>query len=212
MINSTPKGSSPSATTQQTVVSLLQQSINSGRAAVTISPLTAANWENLSSIYRSIIGVGQNADQFAIASMNQAVILDPFNPRLRIALGGIYYQLSAFDQAQNQFQQSVNMKPDFANAYYNLGHAYESKNDFANALQSYQAVAQLIANDKVSLEKINAEIKALQTKAGSAPTQTKVPPVTSADTSQPPLEINQPSQQLPPRKVIKLIKKILYKL
>lgn len=199
LINSTPQGSSPSANTQQTVISLLQQSINSGRAAVTLAPMTATNWENLSSVYRSLIGVGQNAEQFAIASMNQAVILSPLDPRLRIALGGIYYQLGAFDQAQNQFQLAVNMKPDFANAYYNLGHTFESKKEYQNALKQYQIVRNLVANDKAGLEKIEGEIKALQENVGTQQTQNSQLPSPASSGEQQSLELNQPSQQFPPR-------------
>ena len=191
------EGASPSAQQQQTILALLQQSINSARAAATLSPMTPANWENLSQVYRSLIGVGQNAEQFAVASLQQAIRLYPYNPRLYIALGGIFYQLEAYDQAINQFQIAVSLKRDFANAYYNLGHAYEAKQDYQNALASYQVVRQLVANDENSVKQIDEEIAALQSQAQ---TQTTTP----ADDVQPsdnqdPLEVNQPAQQFPQR-------------
>jgi Tfp pilus assembly protein PilF len=196
LISNTPQGSSPSAQVQQTVIQLLQQSINSSRASVTLAPLTESNWENLGSVYRSLIGVGQNAEQFALASMNQAIALDPYNPRLRITMGGIFYQLGAYDQAQQQFQIAANMKPDYANAYYNLGHAYEAKNDFTNALAAYQAVQQLTVNDKASADQIGKEIKALQDKAQ---TQAKAPANLQPAENQEPIQVDQPTTQLPAR-------------
>jgi len=197
--SSVPPGSSPSAQTQQTVVTLLQQSINSGRNAITLSPGLAINWENLSQIYRSLIGISENADQFAISSLEQAIAIDPTNPQLYIQLGGIYYQLNQFDAAQNQFQVAINLKPDLANAYYNLGHALEAKNDLQKALSAYQAVEQLTKNDKASNDKIKEEIKILQTRIGNinAESSVKTPETTSTD--QPPLEINSPSTEINPK-------------
>src|SRR6185436_12741599 len=84
---SVPAGSTPSQQVQQNIVALLQQSINSGRNAVTLAPLNSINWQNLSVIYRSLINVGQNADQFSLASVNQAIALDPYNPQLYIQAG-----------------------------------------------------------------------------------------------------------------------------
>ena len=115
-----PQGASPSAETQQTILTLIQQSINSGRSAVTLSPLTSMNWNNLSSIYRSLIGFGENADQFSVLTNQQAIALDPNNPQQYINLGGIYYQLGQWEEAQRNFQVAINLKPDYSNAYYNL--------------------------------------------------------------------------------------------
>ncbi len=190
------QGASPSAQQQQTILLLLQQSINSARAAATLSPMTPANWENLSQVYRSLIGVGQNSEQFAVASLQQAIRLYPYNPRLYIALGGIFYQLGAYDQAINQFQIAASLKNDYANAYYNLGHAYEAKEDFQNALINYQIVRQLVANDQQSVEQIDQEIQALQ---GKAQTQANVPEDVEPSDNQDPLEVNEPAQQFPPQ-------------
>lgn len=193
-----PKNTSPSAQVQNTILQLTQQSINAGRQAVTVSPLTAINWDNLASIYRSLIGFGQNADQFAILSNQQAIALDQNNPQQYINLGGIYYQLGQWDNAIRQFALATQVKPDFANAYYNLGHAYESKGDNENALAAYNAVRQLVAqtNDKDSLKKITDEINTLQKKGTQ--TQTTQTPA-GAGTNQPPIGINAPETKLPER-------------
>lgn len=188
---------SPSAQTAQNIITLLQQSINSARNAITLSPLTSLNWQNLGQIYRSLINVGQNAESFAVASMNQAIALDPYNPQLYIQLGGIYYQLKQWDEAQNRFQIAINLKRDFANAYYNLGHVFESKGDLQNALSSYQIVRQLSAGNKDNLAKIEGEIKVLEAKIGETAKQAQgVQP----ETNQIPLSISGPSVQLPEQK------------
>ncbi len=183
-----PQGSSPSAQTQQTIYQLIQQSINSGRNATTLSPQNALNWQNLSSIYRSLIGFGQNADQFAIFANQQSVALDPNNPQGYINYGGIFYQLGQWDNAIRQFQIAISLKQDFANAYYNLGHGLEQKGDLQSALAQYQTVRSLVAQDKNSLDVINKEIEALQQKISSTPV------AQGADAN---LGISQPQAQLP---------------
>jgi len=191
------QGRTPSQDVQQNIIALLQQSINSARQAVTLAPLSSVNWQNLGQIYRNLIGVGQNADQFAIASYNQATTLNPSNPGLRIELGGIYYQLKQWDLAQNQFNIAQQLKNDYPNAYYNLGHVFEEKGDLQNALTQYKLVAQLVANDKPNLDKINAEINALQDKIGkeqAANAQTKEP-----TTDNTPLGVNKPQNEFPPK-------------
>ena len=190
LASSIPKGSSPSAQTQQTISTLIQRSINSGRTATTISPITVNNWQNLSAIYRSLIGFGQNADTFAILAAQQAVALDPNNPQEYITLGGIFYQLSQWDNAIRQFQTAITLKPDFPNGYYNLGHAFEQKGDLAGALTQYQTVKNLVAKDKPNLDKITAEINALQGKISQE---------TTSQAGQSNLGVSQPPVQLPPQ-------------
>ncbi len=196
-----PKGKAPSSDVQNQIIQLIQQSINAGRAAVTVSPQTAINWNNLSAIYRSLIGFGQNADRFSIITNQQALALDPNNPQQFITLGGIYYQLGLWDDAQRQFSSAIQLKPDYANAYYNLGHAFEAKNDLNNALIAYQQVKALVGTDQASQKKISDEIDVLQKKISSGE---KTQANAGEQTTQPssanqPLEVSKPEAQLPER-------------
>jgi tetratricopeptide (TPR) repeat protein len=190
---SIPQGQQPSQQTTQTIYTLVQQSINSARQATTLSPENSLNWQNLSSIYRALIGFGQNADSFAVLAQDQARKLDPTTPGEYIALGGIYYQLRVWDKAQDQFQQAINLKPDFPNAYYNLGHVLQEKGDLQGALTQYQSVKQLVGGDPVNLAKINQEIEAVQAQLGQQASQ-QAP---AQQTTQNPLTIPTPSVALP---------------
>jgi len=191
------KGGQLSQQVQQNILTLIQQSINSGRSATTIAPLTAFNWNSLSSIYRSLIGFGENADKFTVLTSQQAIALDPNNPQQYIDLGGIYYQLGNYDDAIRQFQFAITLKQDYANAYYNLGHALEMKGNNEQAMQAYLAVRQLIANDKNNLAKVDADINALKAKTGQQ--ESKTAAVTPGG-QQEPISVNKPTTQLPERK------------
>lgn len=203
---SQPKNSQPNTQVQQNILTLIQQSINAGRTAVTISPNTALNWNNLSQIYRSLIGFGQNADSFSIVTNQQAIALDPNNPQQYINLGGIYYQLSQWDKAQEQFTRAIQLKQDYANAYYNLGHVFESKNDLTDAMQAYGYVQQLVANDPTSKNKIDGEVKAIKDKiasqsktANNQQAAVPTPPAENTAASQQPIGVNNSATQLPER-------------
>jgi tetratricopeptide (TPR) repeat protein len=162
LASSVPKGASPSAQTQQTIYTLVQQSITAGRQATTLSSQNPLDWQNLATIYRSLIGFGQNADQFSIAAEQQAIQLDPTNPQGYITLGGIYYQLGTWDKALAQFQQAASLKPDFPNAYYNIAHTLIQQGDLKGGLTQLETVKTLEANDPTNLAKVNDEIKQLQ--------------------------------------------------
>ncbi len=199
--SSQPAGASPSAQTQQTILTLIQQSINAGRNATSIAPLTSLNWQNLSSVYRSLIGFGKGAADFAIAAQTQAIALDQNNPQQYVTLGGIYYQLGQWDNAQREFQIAITKKSDFANAYYNFGHTLESKGDLPNALVYYRAVKTLVAKEPESLNKIDGEIKTLEEKIGAAAGEKGLEGAQglTPTQNQPPLGINTPENQLPER-------------
>lgn len=190
---STPKGASVSAQTQQTIYTLIQQSINSARLATTLSPQTSANWQNLSGVYRSLIGFGKNADQFAILAQQQAVALDPNNPQQYLNLGGLYYQLNLWDKAEEQFKMAINLKKDFANAYYNLAHTLQQKGDYKGALEQLEIVKSLVKNDPTNLKRVEAEIEALKSGLNTATDtqQPTLPPQT------PPVAIPAPSTPKP---------------
>lgn len=192
-----PKDKAPNALDQQQITTLIQQSINSARLATSLAPQTYLNWQNLSSVYRSLIGFGQNAEDFAIRTAQQSIALDANNPQQYISLGGIYYQLQQWDNAQNQFQIAVVLKPDFANAHYNLGHALEQKGDLQNALVQYQLVKGLVANEKNSLDQITNEINALEDKIAT----NQIVQNTSQDvvSDNKPLNIDTPPAKLPAR-------------
>ena len=206
LASSVPKGTTPSQQTTQTVYSLVQQSINAGRQATTLSPNNTLDWQNLAAIYRALIGFGQNADSFSILAQQQAVTLDPSNPQEYITLGGIYFQLQNWSKAQEEFQLAINLKSDFPNAYYNLGHVLEQTGDLKGALAQFETVRTLVANNPTNVAQINQEINALnaqinQQSAQTTQTQTANPQALTTPSAQtlpkqnPPVKIPAPQSQ-----------------
>lgn len=151
-----------------TVTQLIQQSIQEAKNAVALNPAKVSNVENLATIYRNLLNLAQGADQWTVASYRQAITLDPVNPNLRIAMGGVLYSLKSYDDAITFFQQAADLKPDLANAYYNLSSAYEQKGDNQKAYNAMQNVVQLVDKSSADYTKATQQLDALRQKLGSA--------------------------------------------
>ncbi len=155
---------------KQTVVTLVQQAIREARAGAALAPQRASAWENLSLVYRNLINFAQGADQWAVASQNQAVQLDPTNPRLRLDLGGIFFAAGDYQNAAQIFNTAVNLKPDFANAHYNLAQALKGLGQNQLALQELQTTSTLVcavSNTGADCVRVNAEIVEVNKKISS---------------------------------------------
>jgi O-antigen ligase/tetratricopeptide (TPR) repeat protein len=188
-INKGPSEASPagSLTDQDkaNIQTLLSQAINEGRAATVLAPRSAQNWEILAALYRQIAGVAQNALVFSLDSYGKAIQRDPFNPVLRLNVGGVYYSVGAYDLAIRFFSDSIVLKPDYANAYYNLAVAYRDKGDLNTAVQAAQQVVTLVDKNSPDYQTANDFLKDLQTKAsgGTAQPQEATPPAAQTDSA-----------------------------
>lgn len=134
---------------KKTIQTLLAQAINEGRVSVALSPRSERNWEVLGTIYRNISGVAQNALAFSLDAYGHAIQLDPLNPALRVSVGGIYYSVKNYSLATRFYSDAANLKPDYANAYYNLAIALRDSGDLQNA--------KLVADQLVSLLQKNTQ-------------------------------------------------------
>lgn len=164
---------------KQNIQVLLQQSVTEGRTATTLSPHSAVNWEILGLLYRQIAGVAQNALLFSLDSYGRAILNDPFNPTLRLNVGGVYYAVKNYELAIRFFTDAINLKPDFANGYYNLSVALRDKGDLNAALQAAEKVVTLVEQDSPDYKVATDYLNDLKSKV-SPPTPPEPP---AAETS-----------------------------
>jgi tetratricopeptide (TPR) repeat protein len=157
-----PKGSL-TTDDRKTIQTLLSQAINEGRASVALSPRSSRNWEVLASIYRNITGVASNALTFSLDAYGKAIQRDPLNPSLRFTVGELYYSLKNYDSAIRFYTDTINLKPDYVNAYYNLAIAYRDKGDVQSAKIVADQTLKLIKKDQnpkdyETVSKLDAEL------------------------------------------------------
>ncbi len=147
---------------QQQIAILIQQAIREAKNAVAINPFWSNNWLSLADVYRQIIGVAQEAEQWAIESLSQAIALDPVNPNLRVELGGLYFALGNFELAQRQFETAVNLKPDHANAHYNLAAAYVQQEKWTDAALQLQTVLSLVEPGSADFDRVQQDLEQIK--------------------------------------------------
>ncbi|MBU2543674.1 tetratricopeptide repeat protein [Patescibacteria group bacterium] len=180
----TETGKAPELTDQQReqISSLIQRAIEQGQIAAQLRPNLYSTWQNLGGIYRNLINIAQGAEDFAIQYLGQAIAKDPANPLLRVEYGGLFYQLSQLvedketqvnllDQAIQQFQTAVRLRPNYANGQYNLANALDKKGSYRLA---YQAMTQVLANiepDSDDYERAQQELLLLEQKLPKTPQQ-----------------------------------------
>ncbi len=131
-------------TDRQQIAQAIQAAIAEGKAAAALNPNKVGNWQYLASLYRNIINVAEGAEEWTVASYQQAIRLDPQNPVHRVDLGGVFYLYKNYDSAQQLFEQAVSLKSDWSNAWYNLAWTLFQKKDYAGAVTAMQNVISLI--------------------------------------------------------------------
>jgi len=128
-------------------------------ASENVNPLDSANWSTRAQIYKFLIPIAKDADQFAIQAYNTAIQLDPTNPVLRVELGGIYFAKEDYLSAGNLFKQAVNLKNDYANARYNLAYSLLKLKSYGDAKTEFEAAQGLVAKDSEDYKKVAADLE-----------------------------------------------------
>ncbi len=171
-------------TDKSNIQTLLSQAINEGRVATALNPNNPADWEVLGSIYRQISGVAQNALTFSLDSYGRAISYDPLNPMLRLTVGGIYYSAQNYDMAVRFFTDAVNLKPDYANAYYNLAIAFKDKNDLTDAQASIQQAVSLLDPSSADYKTASDLLNNLKAEAATESAKATTPSAKTAPAAQ----------------------------
>jgi tetratricopeptide (TPR) repeat protein len=163
---------------KQQVVSLVQQSINEGKIATTIQPTNSINWVNLARIYTNLIGTVQGSDSWAVAAYSQAITTAPSDPILHLEAGGLMYRLNQPQQAVQIFEQTVQLKPDWPNAYYNLASAYKLNKENEKAIAAYKQAISLLSTTPDEQKRVQSELDQFQ-KDLAQPAQTPLKATTA---------------------------------
>lgn len=185
-----PTESSPSGSLTDVdkgnIQQLISQSIQEARIATALSPKSAQNWEVLAAIYRQISGVAENALSFSLEAYGKAIQQDPMNPQLRLSVGGVYYSIKNYDLAVRFFSDAVNLKPDFANGYYNLAVALREKGDLQGAQLAAEQVVRLVDPKSEDYKVATKFIGEVKTKLAEQKSQQKGEQVAGESTQVPP--------------------------
>ncbi len=138
---------------------LIQQAVREAKTATTLSPRNVLAWENQAKTYQAIAGVVTGSDQWAIASYQEAIKLDPTNPLLRMDLSGLFMRLGKFDEAIQELKTASYLKNDLANIHYNLAYAYGQTKAYYNQAVELKRTAALIDPSSEDAKKVEDTLK-----------------------------------------------------
>lgn len=158
---------------KKNAIDSMQRAVDAGRSAALLDPYNVNSYENLAGIYQSFIGNADGAQDYAVSHLAQAVQLDPTNPRLRLQLGILFFNLGDSDQATRLISQAIELKGDWDIPFYNMASIYKSKKDYVRALQYMKAGFALTDPKSEDYTKVQEEIKSLEKLAPTAGTQTE---------------------------------------
>ncbi len=178
---------------KQAIAQYIQESISLAKQAVAVNPQKSENWEFLAVMYKSVMPYAKDADKYAVDAYRQAINLDPMNPNLRIALGGIYYSRGDYENAIDSFKLAIATKPDYANAHYNLAIAYRENKQIDKAIVTLNTVLTLVDKDSADYKLAQKELENLQsrkTTESETPTGAELtPPATPEPTLNPQIQL-----------------------
>lgn len=166
------RGKNLKAKDKQALTALVQEAIVEAKAGVALEPHSFLAWRNLAQTYQQLINLAKGADQWAIAAHQQAISLNPLDPRLRLSLGGIYYSLGQYEQAGQVFQAAVNLKPDWANGWYNWAWSLKRQKKLAAAVQRLKQAITLVDINSPDYQKAKGELDQWQKLLGKKTKQT----------------------------------------
>ncbi len=127
-----------------------------------INSLDPLNWEIRADIYQAIRGATEDSDQWSLQALEAAMQLDPNNPQLRVATGGIFFVNEDYLSAANYFRQATNLKPDYANAYYNFAQAVKNLENYASAKRALELTLSLVPQDSPDYAQVETELSELE--------------------------------------------------
>ncbi|MFQ5897623.1 MAG: tetratricopeptide repeat protein, partial [Candidatus Methylomirabilia bacterium] len=87
--------------------------------------------------------LSENRFSTALASLRQAVSLDPEQPRYHNTLGLVHLDLKDLPEAMAAFEKAIALDPEYAEAHQNLGVALAQSGRYDEAIKQYQTALAL---------------------------------------------------------------------
>ena len=95
----------------------------------------------------------------ALAVFNSLVSSNPRSPVVRVHLGRVYFAMGKTEQAIAEYQNALQLYPEYAGAFYHLGVAYTRTRDYEAARAAFGEVVRIAPYTELSqmaLDRMNA--------------------------------------------------------
>lgn len=184
------RGESLTETEREDIVQLVSQALREVRIITeNLNPTSALNWQIRGRVYQNLLGVARGADQWALQAYQQAIVLAPNDPQLRVDLGGLFLSLAVnapkdegtqgeppsenaptvpqtraanLLRAEAAFQDAIRLKPDYASAHFNLSVVYREAGQVGLAIKELQTTLTLLDTNSEDYQRANQILSELQ--------------------------------------------------
>jgi len=192
-----------SDTDKEKASTLVQQAVREAKSAVSLEENNAIYWSNLASLYRSLVGVVDGAADWSLQAYQQTLVLNPTDPITNLNMGGLYYAAEQYDSAERGFEESIKVKQNYANAWYNWAYAAKKLNKLDAAVSRLEQALTLVDSTSTDYETAAKELetwKQEQTEANAkkAQTQQTSQQTTQQTTEQPKQVVETPVETVTP--------------
>lgn len=135
------------------VAAFVRNAVAAAGRATTICPENVFNWQNRGEIYKNLIGLSDGAGDWAITSYEKAGELEPNNPYILLEMARIYFaqatlipdnpdKVVLLEQAENTLQESIQLKSDYAPAFYQMALVYNAQGKRQEAITTLESLKQ----------------------------------------------------------------------
>lgn len=160
---------------REIIANLVQQSISASKNAITLRPNDARTWLSLAKTYQNLINVAEGSENFALEAYARAISLDRANPALRLEYAGLLASLADKEtnstqsatlrqRAASEIGLALQLKNDYANAYYNLATLANRAGDRKAALTALENTLKYLSPDSTDYGRVQSELETLRAK------------------------------------------------
>lgn len=140
---------------------LFSQAVSHAKKAVGLNPKNSENWAILAYTYKSLTGIVTDSEKNSLEALSQQILLDPNSAQPRLTAGGIMMSLGQYEQANLLFNQAINIKPDWNNAYYNMANLFFTLKNYPRAREELGKSLNFTPPDTDDYRRIKSELDQL---------------------------------------------------
>lgn len=133
----------------------INNAVNAAKIATEINPKDVVNWSARGAIYQSLVGVVGGTKNWAVDAYNQASKLEPTNPFFPTQIGVTLLKEASNNggekellvEAEGYFKKAIELKSDYASAYFQLAVIYQAQGKQAEMLQKLKTASSMAPFD-----------------------------------------------------------------
>jgi tetratricopeptide (TPR) repeat protein len=166
------KGSSLSESEKAGLQVNLDQAVSGAQSALAFNKENYLNFKMLGSVYDTIVSLGvAGASDKALEAYQQALVWNPLNPGIKLALAGTSFANSKTKEAKDYANEALSLKPDYVDALVFLSQVAKNEGNNSTAITYAEKALALSPQDKNLIQYVNS-LKNANPLAPAAPSST----------------------------------------